>query len=83
MVVVEWVKESVASVPVTVMVYVPAGVPLLPLLLLLPPPQATWKTMPANNVQASPTASIRPLLLRPELGPKLVTSSAISGKQTA
>jgi hypothetical protein len=45
---------------VTAMVYVPAGVPLLPppLLIVLPPPQATSKTKPASSTRASATARV-------------------------
>jgi len=72
------------DVPVTVMVYVPVGVPLLPPPLLLvppPPPQATWKTKPVNNTHASITAS--PFLVRSE--PKLTpaTTNPNSDNQTA
>ena len=47
-------NEPVEYVPVTVIVYAPGGVPLLPDELLLP--QAIWKTKPANSIPISATA---------------------------
>ncbi len=78
----ECFKEPDVSVPVTVMVYVPAGVPWLPLPLLLPP-QAAWKTKPANSMYANINAGIVPLLFRPEPRLASVTTNPISGSQTA
>jgi len=73
------------DVPVTVMVYVPAGVPLVlpPLLLVLPPPQATSKTKPDNNTHASTTRGI--FRFRSCFEPKLplVTTNPSSDNQTA
>lgn len=58
-------NEPVEYVPVTVIVYAPAGVPLLPVIVVLPPPpQATWKTRPANSMQTkAAVASFRLLVL--------------------
>lgn len=84
MVVTECFKEPDASVPETVIVYAPAGVPLLPPLpLLLPPPHAAWKTKPAHSTQASTTAVILPLLFCPEPKPTRIATNPISGKQSA
>ena len=47
--------------PVTVMVYVPFGVPPPPPGLLLLP-QAAWKTKPANSMQPSAVALRCPFL---------------------
>jgi len=65
------------DVPVTVMVYVPAGVPLLPppLLLVLTPPQATSKTKPVNNAHASITASLFLVPSEPKLTPATTNPS--------
>jgi hypothetical protein len=52
---VECIREADASVPVTVVVYVPFGLRPPPGGLLLPP-QAAWKTKPANSMQASAAA---------------------------
>jgi len=75
-----------ASTPVMEMVYAPAGVPPWPplLTLLLPPPQATWKTKLANSTQAS-AASVRIFLFLflPGPGTTRVATNPISGKQTA
>jgi hypothetical protein len=69
----------------TVMVYVPAGVPLLPppLLLVLPPPQATSKTKPVNTTHASTTGGIFPFRCCFEPKLTLVTINPSSGNQTA
>jgi hypothetical protein len=76
-------KEPVEYVPVTVIVYPSAGVTFLPPLLLLPP-QATWKTKPANSMQASASAVSCPcLLFCSEPKPTRVATNAISGNQTA
>ena len=80
----ECTREPVAYVPVTVMVYVPAGVPLLPPLLLLLPPHATWRIKPANSMQASAAVVSFPFLLFcSEAKPKLVTTNPIRGNQAA
>ena len=63
-------------VPVTLMVYFPVGVPLLP------PPQPTSRTMPADSMQASAVA-IAPFFLRSEPRPIRVATNPISGRQNA
>jgi hypothetical protein len=69
------------DVPVTVMVYVPAGVPGVPLLppplllVLPPPPQATSKTKPVNNTHASITASLFLVRSEPKLTPATTNPS--------
>lgn len=49
-----WTNEPVEYVPVTVILYVPCGVPGLPVFGLLPE-HAIWKTMPANSIPISHT----------------------------
>ena len=72
------------DVPVTVIVYVPAGVPLLPpLVVLLLPPHATWKNKPASSMQASSPAEIAPFLFGSEAKPARVATNPISGSQMA
>jgi hypothetical protein len=85
---VECTNEPVEYVPVTVIVYIPAGVPLLPppvLLLLLP--QAIWKTRPLNSMQISDPAVSFPLLLlrllRLAPKPAVVAANPINGRQSA
>jgi hypothetical protein len=81
---VECTKEPAAYVPMTLMVYIPAGVPLLPPGLLLLPPQASWKTKPANSMQASAAVVSFPFLLfRSEPRPTRVATNPISGRQSA
>jgi hypothetical protein len=64
-------------------VYVPFGVPPPPPGLLLPP-QAAWKTKPANSMQASvATASLPFLPFRSELSPTRVATNPISGRQSS
>ena len=77
---VECTKDPDEYVPVTLMVYFPVGVPLLP--PPLPPPQATSKTMPADSMQASAVA-IAPFFLRSEPRPIRVATNPISGRQNA
>jgi hypothetical protein len=69
------------DVPVTVIVYVPAGVLLLVCMLL--PPHATWKNKPASSMQASIPAAIVPFLFWAEPKPTRVATNPISGSQTA
>lgn len=52
----ECASEPAGYVPVTMIVYVPAGVPPLPVLVLLPP-HATWKVRPTTIRQASTAAT--------------------------
>lgn len=75
----EFTSDPDAAVPVTVMMYCPAGVPGLGLL-----PQASWTTRPANNMQVS-AAPIRFafLLFRFEPKPAPVTASPNNGSQKA
>jgi hypothetical protein len=78
-VVVEWCKEP--DVPVTVMAYVPGGVPLLTLLLPLPP-QAIPKIKPAIRTLVSATAESFPrsFCSEPTATP---ATRAINGNQSA
>jgi hypothetical protein len=74
-----------ADVPVTVMVYAPAGVPLLPLppLLLLPPPQAARNAIPATTRHPRTNVRLFPSSLGFDRKPARVTTNPISGNPTA
>jgi hypothetical protein len=68
------------SVPVTVMMYDPAGEPGIGGLL---EPQAAWKTTPANSMQARVAAVNFPFLFC--RGPKrsTIANSPLSGRKKA
>jgi hypothetical protein len=76
-------KAPVESVPVTVIVYVPGGVPLVPGVLGLPP-QATCKIRPANIMPTNGAAVNFPfVLLRYEPRPIRVATNPNRGRQSA
>jgi hypothetical protein len=77
-----------AAVPVTVTVYIPAGVPpspealTTPLLDLLVPPQADWDVDTASKIQSrSPSARLLAFRVGPAVAP--ATISPISGNHIA
>ena len=77
-------NEPVEYVPVTVIVYAPCGVPLLPVLIGLLLPHAIWKTKPANSIPISHTAlSFLFPRLSAEPKPTRVATNPISDRQSA
>ena len=76
-------NEPAEYVPVTVIEYAPGGVPLLPVVVMLPP-HAIWKNRPANSVLISAAAiNLTFLDLRSEPKPMRVATIPISGRQSA